>query len=148
MRKFYEVKEAAKKYPYAETKMPIRGTSRSAGYDFFSKVHVKAAPGEVVKIWSDVKAEMESDDVLMLYVRSSMGGIWMVHCSTGIIDSDYFENPKNDGNIGLFLMNISDEDQEIKVGDRIIQGVFMKYLTTDDDEAKGERTGGHGSTGV
>ena len=31
--------------------------------------------------------------------------------------------------------------------DRIGQGIFMKYLTVDDDSAAGIRTGGIGSTG-
>lgn len=147
MRKFYEVKAECKKYD-GETKLPCRATKRSAGYDFYSKVTINAEPGEVVKIWSDVKAEMNEDEVLMLYVRSSMGGKWMLSNSTGIIDSDYFSNPKNDGNIGLFLKNISAEPQHIEIGDRIAQGIFMKYLVTDNDDADGERIGGHGSTGV
>ncbi|MCT4427442.1 aminotransferase, partial [Lactococcus cremoris] len=35
----------------------------------------------------------------------------------------------------------------ISKGQRIMQGVFVKYLTTDDDNANGKRTGGFGSTG-
>lgn len=147
MRKFYEVREDCKKYQ-SKTILPTRATKESAGYDFYSKVSIKAIPGEVVKIWSDVKAQMENDEVLMLYVRSSMGGKWMLSDSTGIIDSDYFSNEKNDGNIGLFLKNISDKVQYIDAGDRIAQGVFMKYLITDDDIVDIKRTGGHGSTGL
>lgn len=146
MRKFEEVREDCRKYS-GETILPCRATKKSAGYDFYSKVSVNAAPGEVVKIWSDVKASMNDDEVLMLYVRSSMGGKWMLSNSTGIIDSDYYSNPKNDGNIGLFLKNISDENQQINIGDRIAQGIFMKYLVTDNDDADGNRIGGHGSTG-
>lgn len=147
MRKFYEVREDCKKSK-GETILPCRATKKSAGYDFYSKVTVDAEPGEVVKIWSDVKAEMDPDDVLMLFVRSSMGGKWMLSNSTGIIDADYFSNLKNDGNIGLFLKNISNEKQHIDVGDRIAQGIFIKYQITSDDNADGERMGGHGSTGV
>ncbi|MET9678640.1 hypothetical protein ABZY68_37020, partial [Streptomyces sp. NPDC006482] len=47
---------------------------------------------------------------------------------------------------GLF-MNISKEPVTISKGQRIMQGVFVKYLTTDDDNANGKRTGGFGSTG-
>ena len=36
----------------------------------------------------------------------------------------------------------------LKKGDRIGQGIFMKYLTVNDDTAGGLRTGGIGSTGV
>ena len=34
----------------------------------------------------------------------------------------------------------------IKKGDAIGQGVFAKYLITDEDNATGDRTGGFGST--
>ena len=42
--------------------------------------------------------------------------------------------------------NIKDEDIEIKKGERIGQAIFMPYLTIDNDNATGERTGGFGST--
>lgn len=146
MRKFYEVREEFKKVNEPTT-LPVRGTVGSAGYDFYSKVAVTVEPGKIAKIWSDVKAEMDHDEVLVMHVRSSMGGKWMLANTTGIIDKDYFGNPKNDGNIGLFLMNISDEKQTIHVGDKIAQGIFMKYLITDDDAVTTERIGGFGSTG-
>lgn len=43
--------------------------------------------------------------------------------------------------------NIKEEDIEIKKGEAIGQGLFQKYLITDDDNANGERIGGFGSTG-
>lgn len=60
---------------------------------------------------------------------------------------DYFSNVDNDGNIGVFLINISDEVQYIYKGDRIAQGMFVNFLITDDDEVTTERKGGFGSTG-
>ena len=60
---------------------------------------------------------------------------------------DYFENVDNDGNIGIFLLNISDEIQYIYKGDRIAQGMFINFLITDDDDVNTERVGGFGSTG-
>ena len=92
---------------------------------------------------------MLPDEVLKLYVRSSMGKYPVVIANgTGIIDSSYFENANNDGNIGFNLLNLSNKPYEIHIGDRIGQGVFGKYLVTDDDNATGERTGGFGSSGV
>ena len=63
-----------------------------------------------------------------------------------IIDADYYGNPDNDAHIMFAFFNIKDEDIEIKKGDAIGQGVFAKYLVTDDDVASGDRTGGFGST--
>ena len=129
--------------------LPTRSDPRSAGYDFYSPVDMVIQPGEKGFLWTDVKAYMEPDEVLKIYVRSSMGKYPVVIANgTGIIDSSYFENPKNDGNIGFNLLNLGDKPYEIKAGDRIGQGVFTKYLITDDDSAVGERQGGFGSTGV
>ena len=66
--------------------------------------------------------------------------------SVGIIDSDYYENPDNDGHFMFAFYNFKEEDVEIKKGDCIGQVIFMKYLTVDNDNATGERKGGFGST--
>ncbi|AAK56831.1 putative dUTPase [Lactococcus phage BK5-T] len=73
--------------------------------------------------------------------KSVKRGIALIN-SVGIIDSDYYPQEFK----GLF-MNISKEPVTISKGQRIMQGVFVKYLTTDDDNANGKRTGGFGSTG-
>lgn len=146
MRKFYEVDEKFRKYSQEETRLPARMTVGSAGYDFYSKISISVNPGETAKIWTDIKAEMNSDEVLLLVVRSSMGGKFMMANTVGVIDSDYFSNPKNDGNIGIFLKNISTEKQWIHTGDRIAQGIFVKYLTAENGNHNSERTGGFGST--
>ena len=90
---------------------------------------------------------MQDDEFLMLDVRSSMGGKFMLANTIGIIDSDYYSNENNDGNIGIFLKNISNEVQTIERGSRIAQGIFTKYLITETDNATNTRKGGWGSTG-
>jgi dUTP pyrophosphatase len=131
-----------------EIQLPVRSDPRSAGYDFYSPVDIIIPPNESRLFFTDVKAYMEDDEVLMLYVRSSMGKKHIVIANgTGIIDASYYNNPDNDGNIGFRLLNLGKEDYVINKGDRIGQGVFMKYLITDDDNATGERIGGYGSSG-
>ena len=67
--------------------------------------------------------------------------------SVGIIDSDYYNNPTNDGLIHVQLYNISKKTVTLKKGERIVQGLFRKYLTVqDEDEILTMRTGGLGST--
>ena len=127
--------------------LPTRGTKNSAGYDFYSPNEYIVKPNEIVKIWTDIKAYMQSDEFLMLNVRSSMGGKFMLANTIGVVDSDYYSNSNNDGNIGIFLKNISDQTQLIKQGERIAQGLFLKYLTSENDNFISEiRKGGHGST--
>lgn len=132
-----------------EITLPRRGTSKAMAYDFFSPVSAVVQPGEIVKIWSDVKAYMKDDECLVLNVRSSMGGKFMLANTQGWIDADYYNNENNEGNIGFFLKNISNEPQVINVGDRIGQGAFFNFLVSDNGNPEEEivRTGGFGSSG-
>lgn len=130
--------------------LPHRSTKSSAGYDFYSPVEVEIPAGERALIWTDIKAKMPFYQVLKMYVRSSLGikkGLILQNV-TGIIDSDYFGNPSNDGNIGLMLWNTSNSIQKIEVGDKIAQGIFEQYYIVDDDVVSADvRVGGIGSTG-
>lgn len=126
--------------------LPTRGTKNSMAYDFYANADYKVEPGEIAKIWTDIKAYMQDDECLIINVRSSMGGKWMLANTSGWIDSDYYSNESNDGNIGIFLKNISNETLVIKSGDRIAQGAFFKFLVADNGNTDNERIGGFGST--
>lgn len=143
-RGFKIVKPEMRKSDYVHS--PTRGTTNSAGYDFYANKDYVVAPNEIIKVWTDIKAYMNPNEFLMLDVRSSMGGKFMLANTIGIIDSDYYENPDNDGNIGIFLKNISNETQHIKRDDKIAQGIFVEYLKVDNDNVRIERKGGFGST--
>lgn len=146
--KFEQIKKEMQKLADVETKLPVRGTSNAMAYDFFAKKTVTAKPGETVKVWTDVKAIMPEGIALILAPRSSMGGKWMLTNTVGFIDGDYANNENNDGNIGFFLKNISEEDLTIEAGDRCGQGTFVPYYITEDDTPLNDtRKGGFGSTG-
>ncbi len=130
-------------------KLPIRSTSKSAGYDFFINEDIKIKPKETLLIWTNVKAYMLDDEFLDMYIRSSVGSKNRIRLTcSGLIDSDYYNNPRNDGNIGLAFENLGTETFVMKKGDRIAQGVFKKYLIADNDDCKKVRNGGFGSTGI
>lgn len=118
--------------------LPKRSTSGSAGYDFF-------APYD----FSFVKAYMQPEEVLYIFSRSSFGikKKLIIPNSVGVIDADYFNNPKNDGHIMICFTNIGEEKQYIFKCEKMAQGVFMNYLIADGDDASGDRVGGIGSTG-
>lgn len=151
MRKFEIVKDECRKFKDEEIIIPKRGTVGSAAYDFYTPCDIVIpAKGRTGIIATDIKAKMEEDEVLLLFVRSSIGikkGIVLSN-GTGVIDSSYYSNPDNDGNIGISLLNTTNEEVIIKKGDRIMQGMFVKYLITEDDNVTEERTGGFGSTDV
>ena len=65
-----------------------------------------------------------------------------------VIDTDYVDNPDNEGEIFLQLINLTPFAIQLKRGDKIGQGIFLKYETIEDDEARAKRTGGFGSTGA
>lgn len=147
MRYFEVVSETFRKNPGVEIKLPTRGSKNSAGYDFYSPVDAVIQPNEMVMIWTDVKARMYYDNALIIIPRSSMGKHPIVISNTvGLIDSDYYGNESTDGNIGFRLFNLGTTPYEIKAGDRIGQGIFIKYGIIKDDNTVTERKGGFGST--
>lgn len=132
--------------------LPVRKTKCSAGYDIEAAEDCiipsfkKGMKPTLVK--TGLKAYMMEDEVLILANRSSNPGKrgLILANSIGVVDSDYYGNPDNDGHIMFAFFNIKDEDVEIKKGDAIGQGIFQKFLTVDEDLAEGERMGGFGST--
>ncbi len=144
--------EICKGFEDKNINLPIRKTKYSAGYD------IEAAEDIVVPsfkgnnnptlIPTGIKAYMADDEVLYLYNRSSnpkKKGLVLAN-SVGVIDKDYYGNPDNDGHIMFAFYNVKDEDITIKKGEAIGQGVFSKYLISDDDSAEGKRNSGFGST--
>jgi dUTP pyrophosphatase len=147
MRYFEVVKDEFRKNE-GEIKLPTRASEHSAGYDFYSPIDAVVQPHESAMIWTDIKAHMYYDNALIIIPRSSMGKHPIMIANTvGLIDSDYYGNSDNDGNIGFRLYNLSDAPYEIKAGDRIGQSVFMKFGTVKDDTTTTKREGGFGSSG-
>lgn len=144
MRKF----EVVSGYDYV--KLPKRATKYSAGYDFCALEGDVIPPHQSQIFATGVKACMNKDEVLLLFVRSSLAikKQLTLSNSVAVVDADYYNNPKNEGHILISLHNNSDFPRQIKAGERIAQGVFQKYLITDDDDAEAERDGGIGSTGT
>lgn len=142
--------------------LPERSTKYSAGYDFravedtiipsiwqlafkhFTNVltggteKVSIAP---TKVHTGVKAYMEDDEYLKVVSRSSNSklGLTMPH-SLGIIDKDFEQE------ILCVFWNFGFIPRVVQKGDRVAQGIFTKFLLTDDDNATGVRSGGFGST--
>ena len=146
---FPETQESAITDIYNEIKLPARATAGSAGYDFYAPVDLTLNPGETVKIPTGIRVEMEQDWVLKCYPRSGLGFKFRLQLNNtvGIIDSDYFYSD-NEGHMFMKLTNDSKEGKTLEVGqsEGMVQGIFMQYGITEDDDADGVRNGGFGST--
>lgn len=134
---------------YKNYNLPKRSTKYSAGYDFEASQNYIIKPNEIIKIPTGIKVTMNRDEMLMIVVRSSMGFKYNVRmCNqVGIIESDYYNNESNEGHMWVALQNHGEKDYVINKGDKFAQGIFVKFLTVDnEEEIITERKGGFGST--
>ncbi len=134
---------------YDRIRLPRRATAGSAGYDFFSPVNLELAPGETMKVPTGIRVKMEENWVLKCYPRSGLGFKFRLQLNNtvGIIDSDYFYSD-NEGHIFAKITNDSNEGKTVKIeaGTGFMQGIFVEYGITMDDDVTEERNGGFGST--
>lgn len=134
-------------------KLPERSTKFSAGYDFYAPEDVNVpGKGAVTYVKTGVKVKLAEDEFLMLCNRSSnpkkkelvlMNGV-------GIVDSDYYGNPDNDGEIAFAFSSLNETGSFIKKGEKIGQGIIQKFIKAEDDYSSNltvTRAGGFGSTG-
>lgn len=130
------------------TLLPKRSTKHSAGYDFFSPIDAEIMPGATLNIRTDIKVEMNEDEVLFIAPRSSYGYKYQMSLTNtlGIIDADFYNNETNEGNISIKIKNNGTEPMYLVKDEAFAQGIFVKYLTADDDDVTEVRTGGIGST--
>lgn len=129
--------------------LPQRSTKNSAGYDFFNPKNITCKSHEITMIPTGIKAQFPEDEALLLFNRSSnpkKKGLIILN-GVGVVDSDYYNNPDNEGEMAFVFYNMLEEDVTLLAGEKLGQGIFVKYAKTDDDTAEGERTGGFGSTG-
>ena len=136
-------------YALLDLELPKRHSPFSAGYDLAAIEPVFIDPHKVVAIPTGLKVYLPKDEVLLLMLRSSLAlkrGLSMAN-GVGVIDADYVDNQENEGHIQILVYNNLEQTIEIKRGERIAQGVFLKYQKTDDDLPQAEpRQGGFGST--
>lgn len=134
---------------YEDIIIPKRSTVKSMGYDFYLPIDIEIKSNQVVKIPTGIKVSMYDDEFLGIYDRSGTGFKYNIRmCNqVGLIDADYYNNIDNEGHIWLALQNHSDKDYSFKKGDKLVQGVFQKYLVVEnEEEVNGVRKGGLGST--
>lgn len=141
---------------YEDIKLPVRKTSKAAGYDFNLPMDLDVKEGDILLIPTGIRCKMDNDLVLNMYPRSSYGfkyGMRLLN-TVGIIDADYYDS-SNEGHI---MIKVKFEDLSHNIyygtkknyhfnkGDSFVQGVFVQYFIADDDDVDTVRDGGIGST--
>ena len=130
--------------------LPEYATEESAGFDLRAKLseEIKLQPMERQLVKTGLFLELPTRYEAQIRPRSGLAlkkGITVLN-APGTIDSDYR------GEIGVILINLSQEEFTIENGDRIAQMVISKYQKVDfvevdqlENSARGD--GGFGSTG-
>lgn len=141
--------EEKKEKIYHAIQLPKRATTGSAGYDFFAPCDIHVPSGSEVLIPTGIRAKIVSGNVLMLFPRSSLGFKYrfQLNNTVGIIDSDYY-GAENEGHMFCKMINDSRDNKTLvlKKGEAFVQGIFLPFGITEDDETDEVRTGGIGST--
>lgn len=122
--------------------LPKRATSKSAGYDLHAAGEVTIPPRATVLVPTNVTVYMLDDEWFEIKARSGLSVKQFTAVGAGVIDADYYPKP-----IGVIIHSQSDEPITFKVGAKIAQGIFQKYLIADGDDVDAARNGGYGSTG-
>lgn len=132
---------------YDRILLPKRATKGSAGYDFYAPFAFDLKVNDNLKIPTGIRVKIDEGYFLALVPRSSLGFKYRMHLfnTMGIIDSDYYDSD-NEGHIFAKIANGSDKDIKIKQHDGFIQGIFMPFMITVDDDSEAKRNGGFGST--
>jgi dUTP pyrophosphatase len=157
---------------YDNIKIPTRGSSFSAGYDFYMPYDFTLGSAKKDIIMTGIRWNCEKsissheavksadcyedalsfvfNKVLLLFARSSVAkdcGFSLTN-KVGVIDMDYYM-AENEGHIMILVdRKTAKTDYAFKTGDRIVQGVIMPYFVDEIDIVRNDkRTGGFGSTG-
>lgn len=126
--------------------MPFKANRTDAGFDVFAdeKAWVFAKQRQTIK--TGISLEMPDNMAGLVWPRSGLSVKKGIDVLAGVIDSGYR------GEVMVCLYNTSDEDVEIKKGDRIAQIVFQEIpnvslMLREDLTTSSRDKAGFGSTG-
>ena len=129
-----------------DAKLPRYSHKGDAGADLYSIEDKILRPMERYGFHTGISMEIPEAYVGLIKDRSGLAVKNGLHTLAGVIDSEYR------GEIGVVLINLGQEDFEIKGGDRIAQLLIQKVENAEFTEADelsdtARKQGGFGSTG-
>lgn len=135
-----------------DVKTPNRGTTVSAGIDFYVPEDFETttlAPGESVLIPSGIKVQVPRGYALIAFNKSGVSVKQGLSVGACVVDEDY------EGEVHLHMINTSNKEQVIATGQKLVQFVLIpvSYFDVEEvDKIQSRNTergsGGFGSTGL
>ena len=134
---------------YDSIKLPTRATKGSAGYDFYMPFDYTLEPNQTLLVPSGIRCFIKEGYFLAIFPRSGLGYKYRLQLdnTVGIIDSDYY-NALNEGHIMIKVTNDSRNNKSVVLEKNkgFVQGIFIPFGITVDDNSNENREGGFGST--
>jgi dUTP pyrophosphatase len=129
-----------------DARVPQRQSADAAGYDLHSCESIVVFARSRAKIRTGIAIALPKDTYGRVAPRSSLAYTRGIDVGAGVIDQDYR------GEIGVIVFNHSDEDVEVKIGDRVAQLIIHRIATpeveiVDEFDWTERGTGAFGSTG-
>lgn len=137
-------------YELRGVELPRRATNGSAGYDICTPMDIDLEPEESMVVPTFLKCRIQNGWLLWLVPKSGLGFKYFVRLANtcGIVDEDYYNNVKNEGQIFVKIRNEGDKPLHIDAGKAFCQGIFLPYGVCRGEPMPTEiRAGGFGSTG-
>jgi dUTP pyrophosphatase len=128
--------------------LPIYETTGAVGFDLIARENTTVAPKAITLIPGNVIVETPAGYALMIASRSSTPkkkGLLTPH-GIGIIDQDYCGS---EDEIKIQVYNFTDNPVEVKRGEKIAQGLFVKCeraIFEEIEKVENKTRGGFGST--
>lgn len=119
---------------YEDAVVPTRGSYQAAGYDLYAHGLPDGTlirPHDTWMIGTGIAMEIPDGYFGGIYARSGLAtkkGLRPANC-VGVVDADFR------GEIKVAVHNDSDQQQEVKNGDRIAQLIIQPYLNVEFQEA-------------
>ena len=126
--------------------MPTRGTYWAAGHDLYSAYDYTIRAGEQALIKTDLQIALPPGCYGRIASRSSLAHPHGIDVGAGVIDPDY------QGNVGIVLFNLGQEDYNVRRGDRcaqiLLEQIYVPLVVEVEHLDKtGRGMGSFGSTG-
>ena len=128
----------------SDANLVLKGSMERFYFQLPENTTLKSKEFRIIK--SGLKWQVAEDEFILISLFTQDNGYLKLANGVGIVDSDYFDNPDNEGEIGFPLLNTGYIPIDLSRGKILGVGIVVKYFTIDNDIAAGKRVGGFGST--